>query len=106
MPPCAAGMHGAAILAAISLQACVAAGPTAMSAAFERGDFRLIAEVSAMAEGRYLGRVIEAELEPKGLAWAYEISSLPPQGTPFEVTLDARTGAFPGAERLVQERVR
>lgn len=106
MPRCAAGMHGAAILAAISRQACVAVGPTAMSAAFERGDIRPIAEVIAMAERRYLGRVIEAELEPRGLAWAYDISFLPPQGTPFEVTLDAKTGAFLDAEGWVQERVR
>lgn len=106
MPPLARCRRSTAALAAILLQGCATAEPEAMRAALERGEIRPIAEIIALAEARYWGRVIEAELEPLGLAWAYEISILPPRGSPFEVTLDARSGAFLGAEGLVQERGR
>jgi len=106
MPRLSAGLPSPVLLGAIMLQACGTAEPNAMRAAFARGEIRPITEIIAMAEARYDGRVIEAELESLGLAWAYEISFLPPQGAPFEVTLDARSGAFLGAEGLVQERGR
>lgn len=94
------------LIAMSLLQACTSAEPEAMRATIARGEIRPVTEGIAMAEARYLGRVIEAQLEPRGLAWTYEITFLPPQGAPFEVTLDGRTGAFLGAESLVQERGR
>ena len=94
------------LLGATLLQACATAEHGAMRSALDRGEIRPISDIIALAEGRYLGRVVEAELEPLGLAWAYEVTLLPPRGGAFEVTLDATTGAFLGAQGLVQARGR
>lgn len=78
----------------------------AMRAAFASGGLLSITAIIAIAEARYLGRVVEAELEQGGspARWVYEITFLPPEGGMFEVVLDARDGAMLASEGMVQRR--
>ena len=55
-------------------------------------------------ERRYLGQIVEAELEYSDNAWTYEVKLLPPSGTRYRVVLDAATGAVVGTKGVVQER--
>ncbi|WP_137180755.1 PepSY domain-containing protein [Roseomonas sp. AR75] len=73
-------------------------------AALAAGEIRPLAELLAEVERRYLGRVIETELEREDGRWIYEITVLPPSGRVFELKLDAATGALLRARGPVQER--
>jgi hypothetical protein len=81
------------------------ATPDRMRAALRSG-VRPIQEAIADAERRYVGEVTEVELEVFGPQdrWVHEVTFLPPHGEPFEVKLDARTGALVEAEGPVQLR--
>ncbi|WP_372623303.1 PepSY domain-containing protein [Falsiroseomonas sp.] len=73
-------------------------------AALAAGEIRPLAELLAEVERRYVGRVIETELERDDGRWIYEITLLPPSGRVFELKLDAATGALLRARGPVQER--
>jgi uncharacterized membrane protein YkoI len=72
--------------------------------ALAAGEIRPLADLLAEVERRYLGRVIETELERDDGRWIYEIRILPPSGRVFELKLDAATGALLRARGPVQER--
>jgi uncharacterized membrane protein YkoI len=73
-------------------------------AALAAGEIRPLAELLAEVERRYVGRVIETELERDDGRWTYEITILPPSGRVFELKLDAATGSLLRARGPVQER--
>ncbi len=73
-------------------------------AALEAGQIRPLAEVLTDAERRFLGRVIEAELERDDGTWLYELKILPPNGRMFVVEIDAATGALLRTRGPVQVR--
>ena len=73
-------------------------------AALEAGEIRPLAELLAVVERRYLGRVIEADLERDDGQWLYEFKILPPNGRMFVVEIDAATGAQLRSRGPVQER--
>jgi len=73
-------------------------------AALAAGEIRPLADLLAEVERRYIGRVIETELERENGRWVYEFKVLPPSGRVFELKLDAATGALLRARGPVQER--
>ena len=73
-------------------------------AALAAGEVRPLAELLAEVERRYVGRVIETELERDDGRWIYELTVLPPSGRVFELKLDAATGALVRSRGPVQER--
>lgn len=73
-------------------------------AALEAGQIRPLAELLAVVERRYRGRVIEADLERDDGQWLYEFKILPPNGRVFTVELDAASGDFLRSRGPVQER--
>ncbi|MEI6158687.1 MAG: PepSY domain-containing protein [Roseococcus sp.] len=101
-----AGLLSPILLGAILVQAYGTAKPAVMRSALDRGEIRPVSEMIVLAEARLPGQVIAGELEPLGLSRAHEINPLPPNASPFEVNLDARSGALLGAQGLVQERGR
>ncbi|RVT99390.1 hypothetical protein EOD42_04690 [Rhodovarius crocodyli] len=74
--------------------------------AFEAGEIRSLAEILTTVEERYLGRVIEAELEREDGIWQYEIKVQPPTGRPYKVEVNATTGEILRASGQAQERPR
>lgn len=73
-------------------------------AALAAGEIRPLAELLAEVERRYVGRVIETELEREGGRWVYEFKLLPPSGRVVELRLDAATGALLRSRGPVEER--
>jgi uncharacterized membrane protein YkoI len=61
---------------------------------------RLLAEI----ERRFVGQVVETELDDDDERWTYEFKLLPPSGRMYKVELDAATGAVIGTKGPVQER--
>lgn len=72
--------------------------------ALEAGEIRPLAELLAVVERRYQGRVIEADLERDDGQWLYEFKILPPNGRMFVVEIDALTGVLLRSRGPVQER--
>lgn len=73
-------------------------------AALQAGQIRPLAEILAAVERRYLGRVIETDLDREDGRWVYEFMLLPPTGRVFELEVDAATGALLRGKGPVQER--
>jgi uncharacterized membrane protein YkoI len=73
-------------------------------AAQQAGKIRPLADILREVERRYLGRVIETELEQEDGLWIYEFRILPPTGRVFELELDAATGALLRSKGPVRER--
>ncbi len=73
-------------------------------AALEAGEIRPLSEVLADVERRFLGRVIEAELDRDDGQWLYELKLLPPNGRMFTLEVDASTGAVIRTRGPVQRR--
>lgn len=73
-------------------------------AALAAGEIRPLAALLAEVERRYVGVVIETELERDDGRWIYELKLLPPSGRVFEVKLDAATGEVIRTRGPVQER--
>ena len=73
-------------------------------AAMAAGEIRPLAELLAEVERRYVGRVIETELDRDDGRWVYEFKLLPPTGRVYELRLDAATGALLRSKGPVQER--
>jgi uncharacterized membrane protein YkoI len=62
-------------------------------AALAAGEIRPLAEILAEVERRYIGRVIEVDLDREDGRWVYELKLLPPSGRVFELEVDAATAA-------------
>ena len=73
-------------------------------AAVEAGQIRPLAELLADVERRYVGRVIETDLDREDGRWIYQFKLMPPTGRVFELELDAATGALVDSDGPVQER--
>lgn len=73
-------------------------------AALAAGEIRPLAELLGEVERRYVGRVIETELEREDGRWIYEFKLLPPSGRMVELHLDAATGALLRSRGPVEER--
>jgi uncharacterized membrane protein YkoI len=73
-------------------------------AALAAGEIRPLAEILAEVERRYLGRVIEVELDHEDGRWIYDLKLLPPDGRVFELEVDARTAETRRSKGPVQER--
>jgi uncharacterized membrane protein YkoI len=73
-------------------------------AALEAGEIRPLSEVLADVERRFLGRVIEAELDRDDGQWLYELKLLPPNGRMFTVEIDAASGGVIRTRGPVQRR--
>jgi len=101
------------LLLPATVRAALVSGPAGASegdgqerarAALRAGQIRPLAEILAEVERRYLGRVIETDLEREGGRWIYEFTLLPPTGRVFELEIDAATGALLRSKGPVQER--
>lgn len=68
------------------------------------GEIQPLSPLLAEVERRWIGRVVEVELEQKRGLWVYEFTLLPPSGRVFEIYLDARTGDLVRTAGPVQER--
>ena len=73
-------------------------------AALAAGEIRPLSDILAEVERRYLGRVIEVELDREDGRWVYELKLLPPSGRVFELEVDAATAALLRSKGPVQER--
>ena len=73
-------------------------------AALAAGEVRPLAELLVEVERRYVGRVVETELERKDGRWIYEFKLLPPSGRVVELRLDAATGALLRSRGPLEER--
>ena len=74
-------------------------------AALEAGQIRPLAEILREVERRYLGRVIETEIDQEDDGqWVYEFRILPPTGRVFELEIDATTGDVLRTKGPVRER--
>jgi uncharacterized membrane protein YkoI len=73
-------------------------------AALAAGEIRPLAEILAEIERRYIGRVIEVDLDREDGRWVYELKLLPPSGRVFELEVDAATAAVLRSKGPAQER--
>lgn len=73
-------------------------------AALAAGEIRPLAALLAEVERRFVGVVIETELERDDGRWVYEFKLLPPSGRVYEIKLDAATGEVVRTRGPVQER--
>lgn len=73
-------------------------------AALEAGEIRPLSEILKLVEARFLGRVIEADLDRDDDIWLYEFKILPPNGRLFRVEVNASTGAVLRTSGEVQYR--
>lgn len=73
-------------------------------AALAAGAIRPLADILVEVERRWVGQVIDTELEEDDGRWVYEFKLLPPSGRIFKLELDATTGALLKSKGPVQER--
>jgi uncharacterized membrane protein YkoI len=73
-------------------------------AAVEAGRIRPLVQLLAEVERRYVGQVVETDLDDEDGRWTYRFKLLPPSGHMFRVVLDAATGAVLETRGPVQER--
>lgn len=73
-------------------------------AALARGEIRPLAEILTEVEKRWVGQVIETELEHDDGRWVYDLRMLPPSGRIYRLKLDAATGHLLKSRGPVQAR--
>ena len=75
-------------------------------AAMEAGRIRPLAQILAEVERRFVGQVVETELDDDddGRRWTYKLKQLPPSGRLYRVELDAATGTVLRTRGPAQER--
>lgn len=73
-------------------------------AALADGQIRPLSDLLAEVERRYVGRVIETELEREDGRWVYEFKLLPPSGRVARLYLDATTGTILRSRGPIEER--
>ena len=72
--------------------------------AVEAGRIRPLVQLLTEIERRFVGQVVETELDDDDERWTYEFKLLPPSGHMYKVELDAATGAVIGTKGPAQER--
>ena len=72
--------------------------------AVERGEIRSLSRILAERERRFVGQVVDTDLDRDDGRWIYEFKLLPPSGRMFRVKMDAATGAVIETRGPVQER--
>ncbi|WP_165943652.1 PepSY domain-containing protein [Roseicella aquatilis] len=73
-------------------------------AAMQAGQIRPLADLLAEIERRYIGQVIETDLDREDGRWVYEFKLLPPTGHVYTLEVDAATGTVLDTDGPVQER--
>ena len=73
-------------------------------AAMEAGRIRPLAQILAEVERRFVGQVVDTDLDRDDGRWVYEFKLLPPSGRMYRVKMDAATGAVIETRGPVQER--
>jgi uncharacterized membrane protein YkoI len=73
-------------------------------AAMEAGRIRPLAQLLSEIERRYVGQVVETDLDHDDDRWTYKFKLLPPSGRMYRVVIDAATGAVVSTHGPVQER--
>lgn len=73
-------------------------------AAMQAGQIRPLAELLAIVEKRYVGQVVETELDHDDGRWTYEFKLMPPTGRMYKIELDAATAEVVDTDGPVQER--
>ncbi|MBI0539388.1 peptidase [Roseomonas sp. KE2513] len=73
-------------------------------AALAAGEIRSLSEILAGVERRYVGRLIDTDLDRDHGRWIYEFKLLPPSGRVFELRVDAANGNVLSTKGPVQER--
>ena len=73
-------------------------------AAVERGEIRPLSQILALLERRFVGQVVDTDLDRDDGRWIYEFKLLPPSGRMYRVKLDAATGTVIETKGPVQER--
>jgi len=81
-----------------------AVAPERARAAVEKGQIMPLASLLGAVEGRFVGTVVEAELQENLGSWIYELEFLPIDGRLYRVFVDAATAAVVRTEGPVQER--
>ncbi|MDO9707373.1 PepSY domain-containing protein [Paracraurococcus lichenis] len=102
------------LLAALAALALLPAGPAVADddherarRAVEAGRIRPLAQLLAEVERRFIGQVVETDLDDdddNDGRWTYSFKLLPPSGHMYRVDLDAATGAVLRTKGPVQER--
>jgi uncharacterized membrane protein YkoI len=72
--------------------------------AVERGEIRPLSQILAELERRFVGQVVDTDLDRDDDRWVYEFKLLPPSGRMYRVKLDAATGKVIETRGPVQER--
>ncbi|MBL6077253.1 PepSY domain-containing protein [Belnapia sp. T18] len=72
--------------------------------AVERGEIRPLSRILGELERRFVGQVVDTDLDRDDGRWVYEFKLLPPSGRMYRVTLDAATGEVLQTRGPVQER--
>ncbi|MBL6456857.1 PepSY domain-containing protein [Belnapia sp. T6] len=73
-------------------------------AAMERGEIRPLSQLLADLERRFVGQVVDTDLDRDDGRWIYEFKLLPPSGRMYRVKIDAATGQVLRTRGPVQER--
>ncbi|WP_043366163.1 PepSY domain-containing protein [Belnapia sp. F-4-1] len=73
-------------------------------AAVERGEIRPLSRILAELERRFVGQVVDTDLDRDDGRWVYEFKLLPPSGRMYRVKMDAATGGVIETRGPVQER--
>jgi uncharacterized membrane protein YkoI len=73
-------------------------------AAVEAGQIRPLAQLLGEVERRYVGQVVETELEHDDGRWTYKFKLLPASGRLYRVVVDGATGAVVSTRGPAQER--
>lgn len=69
-----------------------------------KGEVKSLASLLNVVEAKYLGKIIESDLDFEDGHWLYEFEVLPPDGRLFVVYVDAKTAIVARTEGPVQER--
>lgn len=72
--------------------------------AMERGEIRPLSQLLGELERRFVGQVVDTDLDRDDGRWIYEFKLLPPSGRMYRVKMDAATGRVLRTDGPVQER--
>jgi uncharacterized membrane protein YkoI len=73
-------------------------------AAVEAGEIRPLTQLLTEVERRFIGQVVDTELDRDDDRWIYNFKLLPPSGRMYRVQVDARTGVVLRTHGPAQER--
>ena len=73
-------------------------------AAVERGEIRPLTQLLGDVERRFVGQVVDTDLDRDDGRWVYQFKLLPPSGRMYRVAVDAATGTVLRTRGPAQER--